>query len=181
MRSGHIYILKNEGIGYYKIGRSTQPRRRIDNIQTSNPYHIDTVGVFPVNNAVELEMFLHLQLARYRVRLEWFKLPDEILKELLENLKALEVECTCEHCNPFRVKPESLTDSIRMFSTSRTQATDTHQPMPSYESAPTAWKPSPSTKSLLLKHFPVDQTPLPTTEAARRDELAENWKNRKFT
>ena len=126
MFRSHIYVVKNEGAGFIKVGRTNNPRRRLNSIQTSNPYHIEPLEVIPVDNAIELEMFLHLQLSRYRVRLEWFDLPQERLDELIDELRKLRVGCECSYCSDAHVKREPLAQALANFKLFKRSSADEH-------------------------------------------------------
>lgn len=74
---GFVYFLRGEQ--YWKIGRSKDPRQRLNDI---------TVGEFPVSLfhqikctlACDVEHKLHGLWAHKRVNGEWFAIPDEVVE-----------------------------------------------------------------------------------------------------
>ena len=60
--------------GYYKIGRSKRPRKRIQEMKTGNPYKIELFDVIEDISGTLLEKELHRDLKAYRKRGEWFNL-----------------------------------------------------------------------------------------------------------
>lgn len=91
----HIYILKADGTNYTKIGRTSDIAKRLETLQTGCPYNLVPIGFWLVDRATEMEMFLHWQLRKYRVRLEWFDLPESVLTTVKKNLKSVAHECSC--------------------------------------------------------------------------------------
>lgn len=74
------YILKDESLGYYKIGKSCNPLQREKTLQAEKP-SVKLVKVF--NEDCENE--LHNKYKKQRVRGEWF------------NLNKVQVEYICKH------------------------------------------------------------------------------------
>lgn len=62
-------------LGFIKIGRSTDPERRLSNLQTANPHELWLVFQVPCEDAHWLEDELHGLLSERRVRDdgEWFE------------------------------------------------------------------------------------------------------------
>jgi len=69
-----VYFIQCEG--FVKIGYSHSPIRRLDAIQTSNPFACRLLGTVAGGSAVELE--LHQALAEHRHVGEWFRLTPEV-------------------------------------------------------------------------------------------------------
>lgn len=73
-----IYIVKQDGSNYYKIGRSKSIKTRLAAIQNGNPHEIvliatiSDIGRF----GVSIEQRLHHLLKSRRIRGEWFELPE---------------------------------------------------------------------------------------------------------
>ena len=81
-RDRHVYILKVKN--RYKIGITKNLEKRLRELQTGNPDEIMLVCANFIPNASELEANLHRELAHYRIRGEWFQLPDEELEKAIE-------------------------------------------------------------------------------------------------
>lgn len=87
-----IYIMKcNE---FYKIGVGSICDHRLDSFRTGNPYQVDLVFECEIENAFEIESYIHEQFNHFRVRGEWFWLNNAdletikswILEQLMETL-----------------------------------------------------------------------------------------------
>lgn len=81
-RSGYIYLMrldKPDHEGYYpcKIGKSKDVPTRQRQIGLVLPYEVELVHFVAVNDMVQAETFLHEVYAPYRMRGEWFRLPQE--------------------------------------------------------------------------------------------------------
>jgi len=88
----YIYLLKSQENGYYKIGKSVNPDRRIKTLQTGNPEKIDLVLKVKVFDrfSAKIESALHSQYSYLNKNGEWFNLSleDELLFE--SNIKRVE-------------------------------------------------------------------------------------------
>jgi hypothetical protein len=75
---GYIYVIKcNE---YYKIGSSRDGvEKRLNGMQTGNPYELLIVAKYCVTDYLQAEALLHKYFKDKRVRGEWFKLDKEDL------------------------------------------------------------------------------------------------------
>lgn len=71
-RTGYVYFIQAFSGGPIKIGYSKNPQRRLAQIQTHHPEHLDLIGVVPANRG-ELEQRLHQELADWRLSGEWFE------------------------------------------------------------------------------------------------------------
>lgn len=66
-----------------KIGRSKNPRKRNNDLQTGNPSPLELMGWIVVDNDVRGERRLHQQYQGQRGLNEWFHIgPTEVLNEL---------------------------------------------------------------------------------------------------
>ena len=71
-----VYLIEMEGQDICKIGRSTNPVKRLANLQVASPHKLTLRGVMKGDVAKEAEM--HRQFAAQRMSGEWFRLSDEI-------------------------------------------------------------------------------------------------------
>jgi len=79
--TGFVYLIKcNE---FVKIGVAVNAQLRIRDMQIGNPYELVLLKSYPSPVPYEDEENLHCILERYRVRGEWFKLPQDIVDMLL--------------------------------------------------------------------------------------------------
>ena len=78
---GMVYCVECEG--FYKIGVTSYGiRKRLQSIQTGNPFEVKIVWVKRTNNVGKYERMLHQQLKDNHVRGEWYDIPQVLAKEL---------------------------------------------------------------------------------------------------
>lgn len=68
-----VYLISS-ATGLYKIGRSVDVPRRLDDLQRGSPVQLEIVCAVEADNAVETELLYHRRFASKRVRGEWFAL-----------------------------------------------------------------------------------------------------------
>lgn len=69
-----IYFIKCNN--YVKIGRSIDPKRRLVDLQTGNPFKLTLIRT--LNEKDFEESALHKKFNRFRVRGEWFRYSETI-------------------------------------------------------------------------------------------------------
>ena len=69
--------------GLYKIGTTTNPLRRWQQVQVHSPWDLNAFALIP--GGYELESEMHSQLAEHRIRGEWFGMSRHVMFELLES------------------------------------------------------------------------------------------------
>lgn len=77
LNNSFMYIVQCcDDNGYVKIGVTRdEPLKRVNQLQTGNPYDLRLVASFAVNGALsEVESCIHQQLGRFRLRGEWFSI-----------------------------------------------------------------------------------------------------------
>lgn len=91
-----VYIAKHEH-GFYKIGMSKTPWRRVNTINYSCPYRIELLGTISPKNGTDsvLEKLLHSYYSPLQREGEWFDIPDEEMESLIE-LNEIDVRKLCE-------------------------------------------------------------------------------------
>lgn len=82
---GGLYLIRAGG--RYKIGISSNPEKRIASIATASPFPIETVHIQYTDSHQQLEKQLHRQLADFRVHLEWFEFPDDLIPAVIDLIK----------------------------------------------------------------------------------------------
>ncbi|HCG8575818.1 GIY-YIG nuclease family protein [Vibrio parahaemolyticus] len=80
------FIIENEDLinQRIKIGISTDPIKRLKNLQTGNSRRLALMGWINSNNDRELERELHQKYQAQRVIGEWFEINHEIVLDLLK-------------------------------------------------------------------------------------------------
>lgn len=77
----YVYVMRASN-GYVKIGRSRDVDGRRAVLQTASPFLIEVVHMIPVLNtkeAARIEAEWHRVFGLFRLRGEWFDLPDEMV------------------------------------------------------------------------------------------------------
>lgn len=68
---------------YVKVGISSNPRARFTLMKVNSPHEMKLLKFWPSLDARAEEKQIHLLWEQYWVRGEWFKVPRDILKQLL--------------------------------------------------------------------------------------------------
>ena len=74
---GYVYLVHAEGSKFYKIGKSTNPDRRIIQISLKMPFPVRLKKIWRSNFMSYSEKFLHSFFDHLRVNGEWFLFPDD--------------------------------------------------------------------------------------------------------
>ena len=78
---GIVYCVESEG--FYKIGvTSYGMRKRLQSIQTGNPFEVKILWVKRTNNTGKYERMIHNQIKDNHVRGEWYAIPRVLALEL---------------------------------------------------------------------------------------------------
>jgi len=80
-----LYLIKEVGTNYYKIGRSENIRRRIKTLEIGNPRRLKIINIY--KNMGILECPTHFYLYNYKIKNEWFEFeenPDEEIQFFLK-------------------------------------------------------------------------------------------------
>lgn len=64
-QSTYIIFMTN---GFFKIGKSNNPKKRIATLKTANPMIVESVIILPSNH----EDYLHSCFHKFRINREWF-------------------------------------------------------------------------------------------------------------
>jgi len=76
-----VYCMESEG--FYKIGVTRYGiRKRMQSIQTGNPFEVKLMWVKRTNNMGKYERTIHQQLKDSHVRGEWYAIPKVLALEL---------------------------------------------------------------------------------------------------
>lgn len=81
VQRGIVYCVESEG--FYKIGVTRYGmRKRLQSIQTGNPFEVKLVWVARTNDMGKYERMIHNQIKDNHVRGEWYSIPRVLAKEL---------------------------------------------------------------------------------------------------
>ncbi|MCY3780111.1 MAG: GIY-YIG nuclease family protein [Chloroflexi bacterium] len=83
--AGYVYVIQDvEFSGFYKIGRTSSPARRLNEIRNILPGESDVVAIIDAEDAPALEWQLHQRYAENRKRGEWFELSGAQIREICD-------------------------------------------------------------------------------------------------
>lgn len=92
---GFIYIMRLSGFDIYKIGVSNNPKRRLRDLQSANPFELKTLFCARFKDVYSLEEQLLDKFKMNQIKGEWFNAYEECVSEvitLLSNLHLIENE-----------------------------------------------------------------------------------------
>lgn len=89
---GYVYVLQMEGHDYYKIGRTSNPDRRIRQIRPQMPARLKVVFAHRVSDCHFWESQLHFDYKSKRLNGEWFLLDSLDLQRIETRLLASQAE-----------------------------------------------------------------------------------------
>lgn len=108
----YVYLIEQDGTGYYKIGISRDPHKRLAALQTSNGHKLLLLLTVEVKDARRLEGMLHHRFAEFRCEGEWFDLPVVAVDEIKFWLSA--VACHATTTAIYEHETETVTKIIRV-------------------------------------------------------------------
>lgn len=81
-KADFIYLIQMTGTNIFKIGVTSNLKKRLSRINSVIPFNIDVVLLRRINGAFELEQSIHEKIKHRHVNNEWFKIDDinEIIK-----------------------------------------------------------------------------------------------------
>ena len=86
----YIYLFQSLENGYYKIGISKHPQKRILELQTGNSSPIKLIYTFQSEYANKIECTLHRRYSHFRKNSEWFDLSIAEENSFLSECKKIE-------------------------------------------------------------------------------------------
>ncbi len=94
---GYVYIIKESGKGYLKIGVSADPLKRLGNLQIGNPHSLILILQKESSMMKVHEANIHKSLNRFLVRGEWFCCDEDIAINTVSEITDGDVVLT-EYC-----------------------------------------------------------------------------------
>jgi len=85
-----VYLIQSQEDGYYKIGVSTNPKKRLKQLQTGNSSELKFIEVYECDFADKVERTLHRRYTHLRKEGEWFNLSLENEASFKEECKKIE-------------------------------------------------------------------------------------------
>lgn len=78
----YIYAIRNQASGAVKLGRTRDVRKRLAQLQTSSDAQLELLHYSHCLEPFVAEQALHKQFQEWRIRGEWFALPDNLTEKL---------------------------------------------------------------------------------------------------
>jgi len=82
---GWVYIIKN--VGLYKFGKTTNPKKRIQEARTWIP-DLEVLAVKPFWNVSVIEHAMHQGMAEFWYDKEWFRIDDDLYECIIEGFQS---------------------------------------------------------------------------------------------
>lgn len=73
----YIYLIQSLENGYYKIGVSKHPQKRMKQLQTGNSSQLKLIETYLSNRAHQIEKTIQRRFSHNRMEGEWFELSIE--------------------------------------------------------------------------------------------------------
>ena len=84
MKKKYLYLIQHQNIPEYtKIGFTTDIEKRIKSLQTASPTGIRIIYLVESDYAFKMEQSLHKRYSSKNSNLEWFKLSDTDIEEII--------------------------------------------------------------------------------------------------
>ena len=90
-----VYLIQSLEEGYYKIGVSKNPKKRIKQLQTGNSSELKLIYSYPSEYANKIEKALHGQLSHCKKECEWFELS--LVEELSFDVNCKQIETNIDY------------------------------------------------------------------------------------
>ena len=98
VKLGYVYLIRIEDTNKYKVGVSTNPKRRLSDISNVIPFQLEILALNEVKNPYHVEEDLMRLFSEKLIRNEWFELSIEDAKYIMITLHNIQVkELTHEH------------------------------------------------------------------------------------
>lgn len=104
---GYVYLVKDEGTGLHKVGLTERLRCRVVGL-AARSFSLRLVWFIRSNNVAALEREAMHQWAAWRVRGEWFRLPDSAVT----SFRAVSL-LNWKNIQPVSPAPENILNPIR--------------------------------------------------------------------
>ena len=109
---GYVYLIRAMGTSHIKIGHTTGSlRSRLHDLQTGNPLPLEVLLCFYSPTPEKIEKKLHREFAEYRLRGEWFVLPEKIIEACEIFARYFTEKSRVIHTSNFLKTPQVLAQS----------------------------------------------------------------------
>ena len=85
-----IYLIKSDIDGYYKIGISNNPQKRLKQLSTGNSSQLTLIESYRTSIPFQIENALHRKYSQLKMNGEWFRLSLEEELNFKKNCELIE-------------------------------------------------------------------------------------------
>ena len=85
-----VYLIQSLENGYYKIGISKHPNKRVDELQTGNSSPLKLINIFDSAYSNDIEKTMHRRYSHLKKEGEWFDLNIDIESKFINECKKIE-------------------------------------------------------------------------------------------
>lgn len=91
VKKGYVYFITIQNTDTYKIGVSTNPKRRLSDISSVIPFELDVLSVSELENPYQIEQEIIDAFKHKLIKNEWFNLSIKEAKNIMINLHNYQV------------------------------------------------------------------------------------------
>lgn len=88
--NSYLYILRLEGHDIYKVGVSNNPKRRINDLRSANPFNINVLFSKKFEEVYEIEKIIIDLYSHNAIKGEWFNAYEECVSGTIKLLNELQ-------------------------------------------------------------------------------------------
>jgi hypothetical protein len=81
---GYVYLIGSSLFGWYKIGKTKNPKVRVDDLGILLPFKIEVFAIWEAKNCGAMEKALHEKYAEFHINGEWFRFNKDKLESVIE-------------------------------------------------------------------------------------------------
>lgn len=90
--NGYLYFIKSQNDNFYKLGVSSNPKRRLADIDSYMPFNLEILSLHYFENVYDIEKYFQDKYSMYKTRREWYNFNKEVASEIMIELHNLNVK-----------------------------------------------------------------------------------------
>jgi len=90
--NGYLYFIKSQNDNFYKFGVSSNPKRRLADIDSYMPFNLEILSLHYFKNVYDIEKSFQDKYSMYKTRREWYKFNKDVASEIMIELHNLNVK-----------------------------------------------------------------------------------------
>lgn len=83
---GYIYFIKAKGHNFYKLGVSSNPQKRICDIDSYLPFDLEILSIHFIKDVYNIEENISRNIKQHKIRREWYELSVDQAKAIMIEL-----------------------------------------------------------------------------------------------